>query len=142
MNDLELAYAAGIIDGEGTIGIVRASPKGRAKTPSVYVQVTLANLNEWLVRWVHSEFGGCICEGKRLGRPPIWRWTITHKRAIAFIAKIVPYLKIKKAQGLVAIEFQKTKGWSCNKNEDYIKHELRFWQDMRKLNTHTLATNN
>jgi len=136
MKKTEFAYIAGIVDGEGSIGITRPmsfcskkQTRGTGKRPDVvernkkghekgaircpYVQVSVANTNEWLIHWLHFNFGGSIyCEqpGKNpLSKRACWRWNITNKKAAEFLKLVLPYLKIKQEQAELAILFQSNK---------------------------------
>ncbi len=82
-----LAYAAGILDGEGCIGIVRhvSTVKGKKYT-GYWAQVTVANTNEVLSQWLKMHWGGLI---QRKHQSPKWKprfdWRITNTRAIEFL---------------------------------------------------------
>ena len=99
-----LAYVAGIVDGEGTIGLHR-----NYKNPSCMVTVNVGNTNEWLINFLKMNFGGYICyqPNDDIKHKDIWRWELRSKKAIEFIRLILPYLQIKRPQAELAIEFQK-----------------------------------
>lgn len=95
MTEVEKAYIAGIIDGEGTITIERRS--GRAtSTPAVYV----ASTDRELLEWLESRLGGCICKRpKRSEHHKLsWDWKLRGDSALALLADVRPYLRIQRRQ--------------------------------------------
>ena len=105
MND-NLVYVAGFMDGEGSIVITR-SKSGRRKNLSFDLNVTIANNNKEIHDWLVENFGGSVSASNRWKRT--YQWKLTANQAKEFLEKIVPYLKIKKEQAILAIEFQKSK---------------------------------
>jgi hypothetical protein len=105
-----LAYIAGLFDGEGSI-VIGCSP-GRTKqaNPSYWLQVSITNTDRELIDWLHSTLGGHIADGShnpsRGKQRPCWAWRATSRQAQSFLQKILPYLRTKKSQALIAIEFQ------------------------------------
>ena len=97
---LLLAYVAGIIDGEGCIGI-----------HSNTVRVAVKQTNEWLIKFLKMNFGGHLVYQKHSwGNPrskPIWSWAVDAKKAHEFLQLILPYLQIKRPQAELALGFQK-----------------------------------
>lgn len=113
MKRTDLAYAGGILDGEGSINLVHSSPRNRHLTGEMYAQVGLTNTDERLIRWFQVEFGGSIAV-ERPGRNPLskktlWRWVLSRRQASEFLKLIVPYLWLKRPQAELAIRFQARK---------------------------------
>ncbi len=113
MRKTDLAYIAGIIDGEGSISIIHASPRRRNPGGEIYAQVGVTNTNEWLIQWLHFNFGGGV-NMEKAGRNPlskqnIWRWNLSHQKARTFLVLILPYLRIKRQEAELAILHQKSK---------------------------------
>jgi len=100
-----LAYVAGIIDGEGSIGLHKNTQK---KNPSYTVTVYVGNTNEWLIQFLKMQFGGYITTSSQPNprAKPIWRWEIRARKAYKFLELILPYLQMKRPQAELAIEFQ------------------------------------
>lgn len=112
INNLELAYTAGLLDGEGSIVIAVSKPteKNKLRTKSHWLQVSITNTNREIIDWLLSTFGGHISDGtksiSRNKQRPTWNWRITSRKARDFLMKILPYLKIKRMHAEIAIEFQ------------------------------------
>ena len=102
-----LAYAAGIVDGEGSICFT--SPKG-GNYPYHGLRVSVTNTNEWLINWFWFSFGGKIyIKPAHRGRKVCYQWQIWGKSALDFLKVIVPFLQIKRPQAELAIAFQERK---------------------------------
>uniref|UniRef100_A0A6H2A3W2 Putative HNH homing endonuclease n=1 Tax=viral metagenome TaxID=1070528 RepID=A0A6H2A3W2_9ZZZZ len=105
-----LAYAAGIVDGEGCISIGGKS-LGAGKPRRLIMLLSVVNTNEWLIRWLKMQFGGNIRSNKPTNpRAKLkWIWRVESKKASEIIKLIMPYLQIKRPQAELAIEFQSRK---------------------------------
>jgi len=101
-----LAYVAGLVDGEGNIGLHKSVSNSSVSYYTVHVGI--GNTNEWLIQFLKMNFGGSICLGTQQNEnaKPIWRWEIRAKKAFEFLNMIIPYLQIKYPQAELAIKFQ------------------------------------
>jgi len=83
------AYAAGLIDGEGSI--ILKPQKLRWRRPVVSMSSTTRELCEYLTR-----FGGAVCpdnSGRRRGHSDAWKWQIQGEDALAFMRGILPFVR-------------------------------------------------
>lgn len=115
----ELAYLAGLLDGEGCFSIndKRKSPrksKGLRKPRKEYIgqinfttQVSICNCNLEVLNWCKEKFGGLISIAKKPGKPH-WdikkAWVMPCGQSKEIIQCILPYLIIKKNQAILMIE--------------------------------------
>ena len=112
MRKTDLAYVAGIVDGEGSISIIAQKTSKNRFGHTFFVQVSVANTNEWLVRQLQMFFGGSVYYNKRKVErgegnwKPVYKWQIDTNGAVQFLVAILPYLKLKKAQAEIVISFQ------------------------------------
>ena len=61
VTDLDLAYAAGIFDGEGFVGLtINRQPTHRRVNMTYNLTVSIANTNLPLIAWLKDSFGGYI----------------------------------------------------------------------------------
>lgn len=112
MKKTDLAYIAGIIDGDGCITIKSAVFTG-SRRRQFQVVVILASTEEWLCQYLRMTFGG----GRvRLKQPPtnsnqrpIWDWRVYSREAYGMLKVLLPYLKIKRPQAELAVKFQEAK---------------------------------
>jgi hypothetical protein len=107
----EWAYLAGIIDGEGSIQIVRYPPKPRYKTRIYQLGLYVTNTNRPLMDWIETKLGGYrFHQSKRYagkgGRHQYWQWKASTRHAMAILKGVRPYLIGKAEQADVGIAFQ------------------------------------
>jgi hypothetical protein len=101
-NDKTLGYIAGIIDGEGYIGLAKEIYKP-TKRHSLNPRIVVGNTNYGLIKWLHKTIpGGFIVECKVVGnRQRAWRWNLCKWELIEeFLTQIYPHLKVKNEQAL------------------------------------------
>lgn len=117
----EAAYIAGIIDGEGTITIVRISKDGFS--PVFSVRVTVANTNARLIEWLAARGAATKMIPKRGGSYPQKRqpyvaiWST--RKAASLLREVSPYLVIKRDQANIALELAAS-------NEDKKDRKVRL----------------
>jgi len=136
-----LAYAAGIIDGEGCIRISDIKSK---QYPYRELNVSVQTTDEVLTYWLKDTFGGCLSiknryEGMNPKHKSSNRWILTCRKASKFLELILPYLKLKVPQAKLGIEFQNTRCWGAKnrwnqKTEEDWRYEEHALEQMHKLN--------
>jgi len=97
-----LAYAAGLIDGEGTITIrPRKNPLG---TTYHYIGISLSNTEPAMVEWLCC-FGGSVGlqRPEKANHKALYRWTIDGLAGEGFLRAVEPYLVTKRAQARLAL---------------------------------------
>lgn len=108
----ELAYAAGIFDGEGYITILRATANRKAGRTHEYILVAgMSNTHRPTIEWLKEQWRGTTMLHNQVfkNRKRIFMWRVSGPMALGFIRDIYPYLRIKKPQADLAIAFQATK---------------------------------
>lgn len=92
-----LAYAAGLIDGEGCIHL------GNSVTRVVMGMTRTTPLLK-----LQKQFGGTIRPRSHIpaGNKPQWVWEVVGPAAADMLHKLLPYLEIKGEEAAVAIMFQ------------------------------------
>ena len=111
MKKTDLAYLAGILDGEGSIQIRKRKDKGMRLGFCYQLVVNIANTNEWLVRWIHLNFGGLLYKNRipAAHYKQVYQWSVSSNKAKFVLESLLPYLKIKKPQAEIALQFQSQK---------------------------------
>lgn len=113
----EVAWTAGILDGEGCIHIIRCRPRrnegksGRPVSAFRYVlRVQVGGTDEAMIKQLHSLWGGTRSgRGRRLKSGRLaYTWTVGSLRAEQVLRALRPYLITKAAQADVALEFRRT----------------------------------
>jgi len=123
MKKTDLAYTAGIMDGEGSIGIAKHKSRSckRGYTLELCVQVTSSD--EWLCQWFKFGFGGSLGHSTNNAGNPMWHWMIVARKAMGFLKLILPYLKLKQPQAELAIKFQSQKYMGPTKSDEEMAVE-------------------
>lgn len=135
----ELAYLAGIIDGEGTIYIQKVNRKTFFDYfPRIQIVTTTPNL----MYWIRDTFGGIVTCRDRSTENRNWKpqytWYTTRKIMDQLLPLLHPYLIVKKKQVEVMIEFRKT---FTQKESKKISHDIFEFRDecmikIRHFNNH------
>jgi len=110
-NETDLAYAAGIIDGEGCISIYRNTCKTCVIGFRYSLVVRVGMKSKQIPLWLHQSFGGSFHEYINLGFGDslMYCWSLGSREARDFLLKILPYLRLKKEHAELAIQFQGSK---------------------------------
>jgi len=143
MNEIEKAYWAGFIDGEGSIRISKVhSGLGTHKTPTYVPRISVGNTNKQALNELKQFIG---CGRVYLQRPAIGRqktqffYEATHRNAEHLIKKVLPYLRLKKTQAELLLGFIKEKANRKNSNrgtltKEELKKREQFYKQMKLLN--------
>jgi hypothetical protein len=112
LSPLDAAYLAGVIDGEGSIGIypARLLPRTVHRTYNLQLQITHTHLP--LLQWIQARCYGSITKGRspvvltpKCAKRPTWHWTTHTRHAANVIRQIQPYLIVKAAEAAVALRY-------------------------------------
>lgn len=93
------AYAAGLMDGEGSIMLSRAHAVGSAQGGAFRQPTcTLSSTSRELVEFMLQEYGGFICNQKKYKEhhKQAWIWRVSYTRANKLLRRILPFLKEKE----------------------------------------------
>lgn len=99
----ELAYCAGVIDSDGTIGVKRSTYAIRvtkdSKQPAYSERICVKQVTPEAVELLASIFGGTRYKASPQGRgKPLHVWQITDQKAARCLVAIIPFLRIKAEQ--------------------------------------------
>lgn len=132
----QIAYLAGIFDGEGTIQIACLR---RKNTPDYHTpQAFVSNSNLKLLNWIRKIFGGSIAIGR--SRNINRNWKPVHKihfyNSIAptIIKLIYPYLIIKKEHADIFLKFQSRLRRTHRLSKKERQFRKALYIKLRKLN--------
>lgn len=102
--DAAYAWAAGLVDGEGSIGIERRSHRPGGRLVLTVVQKHPAALEQ--LRWIFGAGSLRWSPGYGERGRPRWDFRISNQKAAEALTLMRPYLVIKAEEADVAIEFQ------------------------------------
>jgi len=143
MFGIDLAYAAGIIDGEGYIGIHKRKRKLRySESLSYSLEVSVVMVEKEIPDWLRLKFGGSVRKIlKRKERKDVWCWDIWAKKARDFLIIIRPYLKIKQNQADLGIKFQEERWKSLGeiKSKESWNFEEKIYTNLKQLHSSKLV---
>ncbi len=102
LTDTEKAYLAGIIDGEGCITVCKSS-----RYDNRVITVAVAMNDREAIDILFEHFGGCLFELKKQNPKwnDGWRWAVKQRKAKVVLEAVLPYLRIKDRQAILALEF-------------------------------------
>lgn len=101
----DLAYFAGIIDGEGCFCLHRSGAR------DVFgCDLSVGNTDPRLVQWIHERFGGRISRRQFADKrcKVFYHWHLLSRDLDTVIPAVLPYLVIKKDQAELMLAYRKT----------------------------------
>lgn len=112
ITETNLAYIAGMLDGEGCISINKRKDKEYKRGHSFYANLRITNTYLPVLLWIQDQFGGLgsiVEQPRKENRKRCWQWKVATNQAAAVCKMLLPYLRIKKRQAEILVEFQKLK---------------------------------
>ena len=105
--DIAHSYAAGLLDGEGYIGIPPKKNR-RPGTPTIVVEMTSHAVLKFLqdlfeVGSIHK------CKKRQPHHRQSWRWSTRYRKAYDIAQKIYPYTVLKKDKVYCILSYYKNK---------------------------------
>lgn len=107
ISSTDAAYAAGMLDGEGSIDMKR----NRQKLGNYNLRVAVVNTNREVLEWFQPRFGGKVSphsgkEALEKGWKPSWAWWLTDRKNMErFLTTVFPYLIIKRKRAQLALGY-------------------------------------
>lgn len=129
MTEIDYAYIAGLIDGEGTISLI-----SKGKNTTRQPQVSISSTTYELLSYCKETFGGgCICKHKKtkMHHKDAYSWRMYNDSALDLLSRILVYMKEpeKVRKGLLLInnykKFTRRNGW-------YTQAELLAKEELEK----------
>ncbi len=113
MSETDWAYLAGLIDGEGCVGVylrskVHRGSRQKTSSPSYKILLNIVNSHRGVLEWVLCHLGGDIQPKSAAAgnHKPAWVWRQKRVDAAQFVLrKCLPYLKIKREQAELVLSF-------------------------------------
>lgn len=129
LTDLELAYMAGFVDGEGCVSV--ATRLKIYMTPTVQV----SNTNQAVLQWFLAAFGGEI-DVRRDHRPTRKQcntWRVAGDKARRVLRALLPFLRVKKRQAELALSYS-PKGRGYKRTPQDVEQVKTIILQIRALN--------
>lgn len=138
----QLAYLAGIADGEGCFYFGKVKQGRYGNGTQWHCKLAVTSTDQCLTDWLNELFGGTQeiryrYTSKRTYERPIYRWDASGLLLDYICPKILPYLIIKKKQCETMIEIRKTYANIGSKRlpDDIVEKRDQFLVIMRNLNS-------
>lgn len=147
VTDTQLAWLAGIIDGEGTITVGFLNTR---ETRQYAPSVTVVNTNPVMIATILAIYdqlgvGSHVMERDRtksLGKRSIWNVTVQRMGGIEkLLTVLAPFMVAKRAQAELLLRFVRSripkKNSGSNRDRTYTQEELDMCLEIRNLNDFT-----
>jgi len=140
------AYVAGIIDGEGYIGIAKTKKTGSMRSTRYAGVLIVGNTSRRLIAELVTTFGIGSVTYRRGGerKKECFLWAIQSRNARDVLLRVRPYLLVKGAQADLVIDFvegfESFKGGRPGKfggqtvSESELARRSRIYEELRQLN--------
>ena len=97
---LQLAYIAGLFDGEGSVSRYQELRKDR-KNPTWVIRGEVNMTDKAIIKWLHETLGfGSFHKkppsAKQLGRQMQYRWCCGYRDALKFANLLLPHARVKR----------------------------------------------
>ena len=120
-NPEDLAYIAGIVDGEGCI-IVATHSSG-----SNTIRVVVAMADPEPLQLCYNVFGGWAYKRKNTNGRTLYSWYVQSKTALNVLRAIEPYIRGKREQVELALQFPTSdRGHKTSQEEKLIRATIKF----------------
>lgn len=131
--DMNRAYVAGLIDGEGCIHIEIV--RGLFFNPRVTVGMTEPALQ--LLQNLQAEWGGTLYQARKPTKKwaAAWAWHLTAEPAANLLMEIKPYLRLKHEQADIALEV-----WHVKQSLEKRKNGHRSWTEQARSRCRELVS--
>lgn len=137
LTETEKAYIAGILDGEGSISIIRVKSRSNTYKYDFYPKVRVQNTYFPIISWLKEKIGiGSIYHGKQ--RNPKWKslyqWQILSNQAQELLREVRPYLRIKKELADLVLGFRKNEHNGYPRSSEVYQMQDELYYRMKALN--------
>lgn len=136
MRELDLAWLAGIIDGEGSIFIMKQKRLDRERDTNYILRISVDSTDPYMAVECFKIASGVKLQQSSDKRPNCsdrLKWQVNGKNASKLLKELLPYLRVKFDQAKLAIEFQETtkKHWKHMTDSDYQK-QLELYSALKE----------
>jgi hypothetical protein len=107
-DDVDKAYLAGLIAGDGSIHVSKQPQKNRKFRPYYQISVCVEMVAQEEIQWIVDTFGGQMTVRNRdkYHRRESYRYKVNGEKAIELLKLVYPFLKHKKRQAALAFKLR------------------------------------
>jgi len=141
LNQTEVAYIAGLFDGEGCVTCKQKKTKRADRGGKVYnqwyIRCEIAMTNKEVINWIHETLGFGWSREKIYKKRPKhykrqWRWSCGYRDALQFAKLLWPYAQIKLHKLEQIIDHYEPRAQELGDNVVDLETE----REIRRLNGH------
>ena len=133
----QLAYAAGLLDGESCIGAYNIRQATETKSPYAQVTVVVGMVTPFAVKFLHEMFGGTLIIKKpKDTRRLVFCWTVRNLQAEECLRRVLPFLREKREQAEVALalsELRRSRKGTQRLTSEEITERETYVQKLKDL---------
>lgn len=143
MIETDKAYLAGLIDGEGYIGILKTMKGNKKHFTSakdyLYCPIfKIAMTHKPVLEYLHSKYGGTLNTRKRQIINPkhkeAYDWVIKNRKVMVILDQVYPYMRVKKEEVEILRKFFVTNNGAGKPiSEEHWKIRDGLYAEIRKL---------
>lgn len=98
-NEVELAWCAGIFDGEGTVGVYT---NGHGK---YVLRCSVMAADLIMLTTLQDRLGGSVRPVNNKRNKPLYSWALGPRATVEVLQALLPYLVVKASQAMIAMRF-------------------------------------
>lgn len=133
LTDSQIGYLAGIIDGEGYIGMCQTKPN------RYLLRVVVTSTSEDLANWIKSTTGLGKINHRKMAhrqRQDVFEWRVFGNDAGVLLSKLSPLLLVKRAQSIVAIRYQNNTALKGDARATFAKQYSEMLKNLNSKQAH------
>ena len=148
LTDVECAYLAGLVDGEGCLNFYRTSNRSCTKGYTFVARMAISNCHVETLIGLRERigFGRVVQKPKQPGNRKIgYNLCFDAREVRLLLPAILPYLRIKRKQAELVLGFVNRQKWGGQKGGlSQVEHDMRASEhaQLRELNRRGLPVNN
>ena len=126
---LSRVYVAGFFDGEGCVRIERVRN-------FFFISVQVTGTHKQTIYELRDQYGGCVVAMKvrSVHHNQAYKWRITNRGAAAFLEDVLPFLRQKRIQAIMALTLQEQISLNAKKGGIPLsKDTIRARAELKKL---------
>lgn len=125
----DLAYCAGLMDGEGCITLTRDSES------NYRLRIKITSTDYSVLEWLQEHFDGYIhlSRKKSKNNKEVWDWVCKVEDQVMFLFGILPFTIIKRAQIIEALNYYFEKQNGGKLTEDEFKLRNVYYERLKTM---------
>ena len=134
ISDIDLAWAAGLFEGEGSVHIAKLNKKNLG-----FLSVDIVNTDKEICMFFMDRWKGYLVTYKSIGnRRQYYRWRAAARNAYHFLIDIRTFIRTERVRTRislgVAFQEQKVNGTFSRHDPEYSGIQLKYYNQMKQLN--------